>query len=548
MTDDSQKILDLGEQAYSAREAFDGHLADACFRSLASRPGKKILVDRAVGRKEVTASKLLAVSIALSRVWSGGISGKRVGLVFPPGLGGWITNLSLVLCGKIPVNLNFTAGRSSIESSMRQAGIETIITAAAVKEKLAEFPWLEDTRDLLWEIKSLSKVGIVAMIAAIWIFPKGILSRLLGIPKSGGNGEAALLFSSGSTAEPKGVVLTHRNIMGNCQQIADCQLLPEKETLLACLPIFHSFGFTVTLWYPLLSGLRVVTLPSPLDATRIAAAVHVEQATVMFGTPTFFRPYFKRVKPKILRNLKYVVAGAEKTPEGFKEKWEDHFDGLYLEGYGLTETSPVVSCNLHVNFLNERTGREERARRDGSVGRLFPGMAARIVSPETGEEQALTEVGMLQLKGPNIFSGYLNNPELTEASFRDGWFVTGDLARIDEDGFLFIEGRLSRFSKIGGEMVPHETIEQHVARAFDLEGSDQVMVAVTGVADASRGERLILLSAFEISMDTLRRRLKDSGLPNLWIPRQIMRVDEIPCLASGKLDLKAVKRMAEKSL
>ena len=537
-------VIDFGYREFQEREELKCHLGNACFRSLGRHPWRVIIVDRSTGRKELTAGKILAVSLALSRKWRKTIPGKRVGVVFPPGIGGTLTNLALVLCGKIPVNLNFTMGPATIEASIKQAGVETVLTAEAVKKKIPNFPWVEDTRDLLLELTSLSKAEILGLLAAIWVCPSGWLARRFDIPQQGDNEEAGLLFSSGSTGEPKGVALSHRNIIGNCRQIDETHLLPRTETILGCLPLFHSFGFKTALWLPLLSGVKVVTLPSPLEVKRIAKTIEEEQATVLFGTPTFYRPYFKRIDAAQLRSLKFVVAGAEKTPAGFARKWEDQFGSRYLEGYGLTETSPVVSINLPGYSRVKGPYQGRVGNRTGSVGRLMPGIAARIVDPQSGEQLPVTDVGILHVKGPNVFNGYLDNPELTAKVFQDGWFVTGDLARFDDEGFLFIEGRISRFSKIGGEMVPHGTIENHIVTAFDLEDSERPMVAVTGIADPAKGESLVLLSAIDISSADLRERLKWAGLPNLWIPRIIKEVEEIPCLATGKLDLKGVERLA----
>ncbi len=536
--------IDFGEREFQEREELKGHLGFVCFRSLARHPGRIVVVDRTTGRKELSAGKILAISLALSRKWKESIPGRRVGIVFPPGIGGMITNLALVLIGKVPVNLNFTFGEASIRSCMKQAEIETVISAEAVRKKLPNFPWPEDVRDLLLELSTLSKAEIIGLLVAVWICPSGWLARRMQVPQVGGDEEAGLLFSSGSTGEPKGVALSHRNIIGNCRQIDGCHLLPSSETLLGCLPIFHSFGFITALWVPMIVGVKVVTVPSPLETKRIAKTIEEEKATVIFGTPTFYRPYFKRADPSQLRSLKFVVAGAEKTPAGFARKWEDHFGNRYLEGYGLTETSPVISINLPGLSRVKGPYLGRVGNRTGSVGRIVQGIAARIVGPESGEILPITEVGILHVKGPNIFSGYLNNSELSAKVFQDGWFVTGDLARFDEEGFLFIEGRISRFSKIGGEMVPHGTIENHIITAFDLEESERPMVAVTGIADPAKGETLVLLSAIEISVAVLRERLNWAGLPNLWIPRIIKEVDEIPCLATGKLDLKGVERLA----
>jgi len=537
-----QAVTDMGMEAFARQPQLQWHLAEGAVRHLSRRGGRKLFVDCSAGRREMSAGMVLAVSLSLAALWRERLAGqRRVGVMFPSGMGGLLTNLALTLLDITPVNLNFTAGRIASEAAIRRAGIRTIISAQPVREKFPDFPWTDDFIDLLKERSKLKKAGIVARLAAVRLLPAAALLRLFSVPREGGEREAGLLFSSGSTGEAKGVVLTHRNIMGNCLQVETCGVLEHQQVLLSCLPLFHSFGFTVTLWYPLLFGLRSVMMPSPLETKRLADVIESEKVTVLLGTPTFFRPYFVRIDPAKLRSLRYVVAGAEKTPKGFHDRWEAHFGSAYLEGYGLTETTPVVSCNLP-----EREAHGLPAvRRAGSVGKLLPGMAARITEPASGEPLGVNEVGILELKGPNVFPGYLDDPEATAEVFNDGWFRTGDLARIDEDGFLFIEGRLRRFSKIGGEMVPHGTIEHEIALAFELTDSEVPMVAVTGVADPAKGETLVLLSAVDISRDELQKRLAARGLPNLWIPRNIRKVDAIPCLSSGKLDLQTLDQLAK---
>lgn len=541
-----KSTIESNTDAYHKRPELNEHLGYICFRSLTRKLGMKLITDRtSEQRREFSAGKLLAVSVVLSRKWKDRIPGKRVGIVLPPGIGAIITNLALVLSGKIPVNLNFTIGRRVNESCIQKAGIETIITAAAVRERMPDFPWLEDTRDLVLELKTVSKLTILGWLAALYLLPFNWLTRYLEIPREGGEEEAAILFSSGSTGEPKGVILTHRNIISNCLQISHCGLFSENEILMACLPIFHSFGFTVTVWFPLITNLPIVTLPSPLEIKRIAKAINEEKVTVLLGTPTFFRPYYKTVNPELLKSLNMVIGGAEKTPPGFKKKWEEKFGSLYLEGYGLTETAPVVSVNVPDKNYHKTFGSSLPGTRVGSVGRLFPGMRGRIADTETGEIVSPFNTGVLHLQGPNIFPGYLDDIKNTASVFADKWFVTGDLARFDEDGFLYIEGRLSRFSKIGGEMVPHGFVEQRIIEAYGYDDSDSLVVAVTGTIDEVKGESLVLFTTVEIDRDSLRERLSRAKLPNLWIPRKIIKVDSIPCLASGKLDLKALEKLAQ---
>ena len=542
-------MIDLDEVAFQQRPELKSHLAYESFISLASRPRQELIVDRGLQGRPMKSGFLLAVSFMLSRrltVWT---SRTRVGILFPPGLGAYIANLAVVLAGKVPVNLNFTLGPSSAATCLQKADVDCLLTSERVQHKIPHFPWPEGgIIDLVEEMKSMPKVKALALICWIHLCPAKFLARILKIPNEGGELEAGLLFTSGSSGEPKGVVLTHRNILGNCAQIDATGLLPVSEKVIANLPIFHSFGFTVTLWYPLLRGCSVVTLPSPLEVKRVAEAIKADLATILIGTPTFLKPYMKHIEPEQLASLKYVVAGAEKTPEGFADAWEARFGSVYLEGYGLTETSPVVSVNTPsipdgVNYPGNST---EGSRR-GSVGRMLPGHAARILDPNTMKDIEVTKVGLLMLKGPNIFRAYLGEPKRTAEVKQGEWFITGDLARFDEAGFLFIEGRLSRFSKIAGEMVPHGTVEDALIKAYNLFDAEQPMIAVAGRPDKAKGEALVLLAAMDLELEDVREKLNGAGLANLWIPKEIKRVEVIPTLATGKLDLRQIQVLASES-
>jgi len=538
-------LLDLGAEAFEERPALRRHLGREAVRALAKRPGHVEIVDRTAGRREVTAAQLLAAAAVLSRRLRATAREHRIGIVLPPGAGATIANLAVACAGKVPVNLNFTAGRASLESSLRVAGITTVITADALRAKVPDFPWPEDTRDLRAELEAAGgKRAILPWVVAAWVLPNQWIPSLLGLPHVGDREEAALLFTSGSSGEPKGVVLTHRNLLANCAQISSLSILPAQATMLGCLPIFHSFGFTVTLWYPILRGCRVVTVPSPLETRKIAEAIRDEQATVLVGAPTFVRPFLKKASSAELRSLDLVVTGAEKLPADLYEGFRQRFHIEILQGYGLTETTPVSNINQPDPPSVTDTAEFQAGKRTGSVGRLLPGMTARIVDPETSAELPLTATGMLWLRGANIFAGYLKDPEKTGQALRDGWFVTGDLGRFDDDGFLYIEGRLSRFSKIGGEMVPHGTVEQKIIEVLGWEQVDSPLLAVIGIPDAAKGEALVLLVARDITADTLREKLMAAGLPNLWIPKIVRRLDRIPQLGSGKVDLKSCRQVA----
>jgi acyl-[acyl-carrier-protein]-phospholipid O-acyltransferase/long-chain-fatty-acid--[acyl-carrier-protein] ligase len=468
-----------------------------------------------------------------------------VGIVLPPGVGANIANLAVACAGKVPVNLNFTAGRSAIESSLRLGEISTVITADAMRQKVPNFPFPERTLDLKQEIEAAGgKLAILPWLIAAHILPNQWMPILLGLPRTGDHDEAALLFTSGSSGEPKGVILTHRNILANCAQISSLSILPETATMLGCLPIFHSFGFTVTLWYPILRGCKVVTVPSPLDTRKIVEAIQQEHATVMVGAPTFIRPFLKKATKEELKSLNLVVTGAEKLPMDLYEAFLDQFGIEILQGYGLTETTPAACINQHHPPITTATAEHQEGKRTGAVGRLLPGSTARIMDPETGAELPMTSVGMLWLKGPHVFPGYLKDEEKTAAALKDRWFVTGDLGRIDEDGFLFIEGRLSRFSKIGGEMVPHGTVEQRIISAFGWEEGEGPVAVVTGIPDPSKGEALVLLTTKVVTASDIRTRLLEAGLPNLWVPKIILKVEAIPVLGTGKTDHKACREIA----
>lgn len=538
-------LLDLGSEAFHERPILRKHLAREAIRNLVKNPHRLCIVDRSTKRKEVRAAQLYAAIAILSRHLRKTISAKRVGIVLPPGAGATIANLAVACAGKVPVNLNFTAGRSALEASLKIGEVDCIISLKLLHPKFPHFPWPADTRDLLEEIQAAGgKRALLPWLIGAYLLPNQLMANLLGLPKYGDNEEASLLFTSGSSGEPKGVSLTHRNILANCAQVSSTSILPRDATLIACLPVFHSFGCTVTLWYPLLRGCRVVSVPSPLETRKIIDAIHEEKATVMIGAPTFIRPFLKKAESHELKTLELIVCGAEKLPSDLHQCFLQQFHLEILQGYGITETSPVSSVNQPDPPRTTLGAEYQYGKRLGSVGRLMPGMTARVVDPETAEELPLGEVGMIWLKGDNVFSAYLKDPEKTKAGFRDGWYVTGDLGRFDSDGFLYIEGRLSRFSKIGGEMVPHGTIEQKLLEAFSWDSSELPPVAIVGLPDAAKGEQLVLLCIHAVSVDQVRDALGKLGLPSLWIPKKVYQVEKIPLLGSGKLDLKGCKTMA----
>jgi acyl-[acyl-carrier-protein]-phospholipid O-acyltransferase/long-chain-fatty-acid--[acyl-carrier-protein] ligase len=538
-----RRLYDLSERAFQARPELRSHVGYEALRGLRKRFFKPIVTDAYAGDRKLKGGELLAVSLALGTWLKKNVAEKRIGIVLPPSLGGMVANLGVVLAGKVPVNLNFSAGRAANEAAMAQAGIERVITVPAVVEQIKDFPWPQQRIDIAEVIKSfpkseLKRWGIVALLS-----PAPLLRRWIGLPRWGDREEAAILFTSGSAGEPKGVVLTHRNILSNTAQIGAVLAQIQLDSILGCLPIFHSFGFTVMFWWPVLGGPRVITYPSPLDAVKLIETIERHRVELLVTTPTFLRGFLRKARPEQLRSLKMVVTGAEKLPLDLVRDFELKFGIGIAEGYGMTEASPVVAVNLPDEPPSRLNPEGVLGRRVGSVGRMLPGLSARIRDPETNKELSLFDSGMLWLRGANLFDGYLDDPARTADVLHDGWYKTGDVGRLDEDGFLFIEGRMSRFSKIGGEMVPHLTVEQKIAEALH-QVIDDPSVVVVGVPDEKRGESLVALSTVFIDLADLRRRLAAAGLPNLWIPKVIKRVAAIPLLATGKLDLRACERLA----
>jgi acyl-[acyl-carrier-protein]-phospholipid O-acyltransferase/long-chain-fatty-acid--[acyl-carrier-protein] ligase len=540
-----EELLKLGERCYSERPILRRHLAEECLRGSKRHPFRIAIIDGFDGTT-LSRGKVLAAALALSRHLKKTSPEKRIGIVLPPGKGAVVANLAVTLADKIPVNLNFTSERQSIESAEKQAGVQTIISATALAKRLQDFPWPPQTFHLD-ELLPRMKRAILAWWLISFILPWRILARILRIPRVGDRDEAVLLFTSGSSGEPKGVVLSHRNILGNVSQFAAMLDARKDDLILATLPFFHSFGCTVTLWYPLVEGVRILTFPTPLETAKIAGLIERHEATLILATPTFLRGYLRKAQPQQLRGVRLVITGAEKLPLDLAKTFEERFGKHVFEGYGLTETSPVVSVNLPEPAPSKPGESIQPSSRLGSTGKMAPGMAAEIRDPETDRKLSLHESGMLWLRGPNIFEGYLNDSKRTAEVLRDGWLKTGDLGRFDEDGFLYIEGRLSRFSKIGGEMVPHEAIEQRIAQSLGISGESDRVIALMGVPDEAKGEALVLLSAIEIDLPALRASLSAAGIPNLWIPKFVRRVEAIPVLASGKLNLARCKELAEQS-
>lgn len=462
------------------------------------------------------------------------------GVLVPPSVGGTLTNIALQMLGKVPVNLNYTTTPETMAACARQCGITQVLTSRRFLERLplqvpGETILLEDIRETV-----SGKDRIIGMLLAL-LLPARLFDWFFGAPKRSDADIATIIFSSGSEGEPKGIMLSHRTILTQTETVA-CSFPHDAQTgLMGFLPFFHSFGFTGTLWMPLVHGVRGIFHPSPLEPRIIGDLIKKYKANVLIGTPTFLQGFLRRCTPEQMASLDFVVTGAEKLPGRVRLAFKETFGVEPMEGYGATECGPVVSMNT---ADCESPGFFWRGLRHGTIGRPLQGQSVRIVSPETGEILPLGEAGLMQVRGPNIMLGYLNLPEKTAAALHDGWYSTGDIATIDDEEFITITDRLARFSKIAGEMVPHTKVEELLHGMLDL---NEPMLAVASVPDPQKGERLVVLHT--LSDDQLARlleKLDQSDLPNLWRPRPnaFHRIDALPVLGTGKMDIRGVKKMA----
>lgn len=537
--------LDMGFDVFEKRPELSQTLAYTLARGLCESTADWLLCDFSDGAKKYSAAEILAAAVALSRRINRAEIGKRAAVAIAPSYLAFVTNYACVFAGVNPININFTLGPVAAKSCFQTAKIETTFTAEYFKSKIdkanPQFPWSKSVVDVGKILSEIPTAEIDEIKNSVKLGADKFAEKF-GIKKCGDNSaEATLVFTSGSEGSPKAAILTERNIIANCLQTKLIELFAEDDILLANLPIFHSFGLLFEAWYMAAHGQKTVTLHSPLDIKNNIRAVREMGLTAIIGSPTFFRAYIKHAKPEDMKTLRMAIAGAEKTPMGFHEIWNAAFGDTYREGYGLTEASPVVG----VNTKTKDFGWFSTGTRKGSIGKLFPGMRAKILHPATLAEMPFGQQGLLAMQGANIFAGYLDNRAATDSALQDGWLVTGDLARLDPDGFLYIDGRVSRFSKIGGEMVPHATVEAALNTELKLADSDIPLIAISSRLDEGKGESLVLLAATDITLSQAKDALRRAGISNLWQPKHIVKIDKIPLLPSGKLDLKKISELAK---
>ncbi len=534
------KIMELGADSLPHRLSEKLTLPEAFFQEARKHPKQFCAADSS--GKKLSFAEVLISSVVLSLKLKPTLNDQsNIGILIPPSIGGVISNVAVAILNKVPVNINYTASKEALQSVCEQCQMTHILTSRTFMDKIkidlpVEPIYIEDI------VKHISKFDQVISAIKSFMWPRFISYTLIfGSKKKRHISDlATIMFTSGSTGQPKGVMLTHANITSNLEGLYQIFHVNKEDSVMGILPFFHSFGFTATLWFPLISGMGAVYHANPLDAKMIGKLVAKHKATILMSTPTFLNAYIRRCEKEQFVSLRTVVVGAEKLKEQVAQAFKEKFNLEAMEGYGCTELAPIVSLNLPDYRAK---GVRQKAHKQGKIGLPLPGIAVKVLNPDTLQPVEVNQNGLLFVKGPNVMKGYLNKDDLTKEVIHDGWYTTGDVANMDEDGFLMITDRMSRFSKIAGEMVPHIKIEETIHAI--LNSSEQVCV-VTSVPDEKKGEKLAVLCLRDVDVPSLVDELKNSDLPNLWIPDITMfhPIDAIPILGTGKLDLGAIKQKA----
>ena len=502
---------------------------------------------------ELSADKFLTASILFKDLLKKELQTQNVGLLLPSTAAGAFINYSMLLMGKTAVNLNYTSEMESIKQSIQAAQISTVITSKKFVEKLelkginikevfdlVNVIYLEDLKEKISKRRSLFTFLSVKFLPCF-------LLKIIHLTKTNKDDTVLILFSSGSEGKPKGVELTGDNILGNAQQIANIINVNDDDIMLGSLPLFHAFGIVVTTYLPLIEGIKCVAHPDPTDGLAIAKLVSTYKATIMFGTSTFYRLYAKnqKIHPLMFESLRVTVSGAEKLREEVRIDFKKRFGKDILEGFGTTETSPVATCNLPDVIAPDYT--VQVGQKTGTVGMAIPGTTIKIVDPQSFEELEANEEGMILISGIQVMKGYLNDEEKTSKVLKiinsKTYYISGDKGKIDEDGFLTIVDRYSRFAKLAGEMISLGNIEDKISKLIDLDENNLVDFIITTTEDEKKGEKIILLISHvsEEYISQLKDKILNSFDNKLMIPNIIKIVEEIPRLGSGKKDFAKAK-------
>jgi len=471
---------------------------------------------------------------------------RNIGVLLPPTVAAAVTNLALALDQRVAVNLNYSLSGELVRLSLKEAGLRHVISSRAFLERMPID--LGDAEVILIEDLAKGATAIDKGVAAVLAFlPLPLLERVLGIDAIAEDDLMTIIFTSGSTGRPKGVMLPWKSIEANTGMVDALLQLRGDDVMLGVLPFFHTFGYTITLWTMLAMGVGAVYHTNPLEARVISRLIRERGVTILLGTPTLLRAYMRRLAPEDFASVEIVATGSERLPQAVADEFESKFGVRPFQGYGATELGPIISANVPAA---RALGDPSTVLREGTVGRPARGVRVEVRDPETGAGLGTGESGLLWVTGPHVMLGYLNQPDLSEAVLKDGWYNTGDVVTIDADGFISIVGRQSRFAKVGGEQVPFAAIDEALAALTGGSEDGAPRAVVTAVPDEATGERLVVLhTALDQSPDELVRRLVEAGLPRLFIPAPVdfYEIETMPLIGIGKVDLEAINRIAQQA-
>jgi acyl-[acyl-carrier-protein]-phospholipid O-acyltransferase/long-chain-fatty-acid--[acyl-carrier-protein] ligase len=497
------------------------------FVKVAKKNGKKLaIIDRSRERR-ITFSKALIASLMLAKKIKKYKDG-FIGVMIPTSAGAILSVLGTIMAGKVPVMINYSTGAAdNCEYAQSKCGFKTILTSRALLEKIGcrLVPGMVFVEDIMEKITTGDKLGA----ALKSLLPTNVLLKRI----HGGDVEdnVVILFTSGSEKDPKAVQLTHRNIGSNIKDIFVVLDLKDDDIMLGNLPLFHVFGHTTNFWLPLLRGLATVTYANPLDYRKVVSIIKEEGVTLMLGTPIFFMGYLRKSEPGELKSVRLAVAGADKVPDLLREGYKKKHDFVLYEGYGCTETSPVVSLNMGEN------------NRPGSIGLPLPNVKVKIANIDSGEEVPRGQEGKILVKGELVMKGYFDDLEETSFRIKDGWYDTGDMGMMDEDGYIWHKGRLKRFVKIGGEMVSLVKVESVLTDLLP----DEADCCVVEVPDFLKGAKIVAAVTQKVDEKAILKKMAEKLVP-LELPKQFVLMEELPKMGSGKIDFRTVTETVKAKL
>jgi Acyl-CoA synthetases (AMP-forming)/AMP-acid ligases II len=494
---------------------------------MAKKHTKKLaVIDKTTGAN-VTYSRALIGALILSSKFQKYDKG-FIGLMIPTSAGSALATVGALMSGRIPVMINYSTGaESNARYAQRKCKFKTIITSKALLEKI-NCPVI-DGMVLIENI--MAGVTTVDKLKAALTTKLPMNMILNSIHKGAEDDTAAILFTSGSEKDPKAVQLTHRNISSNIENFGNYINISASDILLANLVFFHIFGLTVNLWVSFYYGMTMVSTANPLDFQTVSKIARDEKPTIMVGTPSFFWGYLNKSEPGDFKSLRLMVAGADKCPEALREGYMKKHGVTLLEGYGATETSPVISVNSH------------EFNRPGSTGKVLPNIQVRLENFETGEICKTREVGKILVKGDSVMKGYYDDPELTADVLVEGWYNTGDMGFFDEDNYLWHAGRFKRFAKVGGEMISMVKVENTLEKFLPA----GVSCCIVEVSDEKKGSEIIATVSAEVNKTEMLRKML-TELPIIALPRQFIVIKELPMMSTGKIDFRSVTRIVQEIL